>query len=59
MDRVLITGALGQLGSSLQKVLHQKGDFVIATDIRYAKKRTECKFEKLDVLSYNELYRYE
>jgi len=56
MDRVLITGALGQLGSSLQKVLHQKGDFVIATDIRYAKKRTECKFEKLDVLSYNELY---
>ena len=57
MDRVLITGALGQLGSSLQKVLHQKGDFVIATDIRYAKKRTECKFEKLDVLSYNELYK--
>ena len=57
MDRGLITGALGQLGSSLQKVLHQKGDFVIATDIRYAKKRTECKFEKLDVLSYNELYK--
>jgi len=57
MDRVLITGALGQLGSSLQKVLHQKGDFVIATDIRYSKKRTECKFEKLDVLSYNELYK--
>jgi len=57
MDRVLITGALGQLGSSLQKVLYQKGDFVIATDIRYAKKRTECKFEKLDVLSYNELYK--
>lgn len=57
MDRVLITGALGQLGSSLQKVLHQKGDFVIATDIRYSKKKTECKFEKLDVLSYNELYK--
>jgi len=57
MDRVLITGALGQLGSSLQKVLHQKGDFVIASDIRYSKKKTECKFEKLDVLSYNELYK--
>ena len=31
MDRVLITGALGQLGTSLQKALNKKGDFVIAT----------------------------
>ena len=57
MDRVLITGALGQLGTSLQKSLHKKGDFVIATDIRDATKKTKCKFEKLDVLSYNDLFK--
>ena len=57
MDRVLITGALGQLGTSLQKVLHKKGDFVVATDIRDTTKKTKCKFEKLDVLSYDDLYK--
>ena len=57
MDRVLITGALGQLGTSLQKVLHKKGDFVIATDIRDTTKKIECQYEKLDVLSYDELYK--
>ena len=57
MDRVLITGALGQLGTSLQNVLHKKGDFVIATDIRDATNKIECQYEKLDVLSYNELHR--
>ena len=57
MDRVLITGALGQLGTSLQKALHKKGDFVIATDIRDTTKNIECQHEKLDVLSYDELYK--
>ncbi len=57
MDRVLITGALGQLGTSLQKALHKKGDFVIATDIRDTTKKIECQYEKLDVLSYDELYK--
>lgn len=57
MDRVLITGALGQLGTSLQKALNKKGDFVIATDIRDTKKNIECQYEKLDVLSYDELYK--
>ena len=57
MDRVLITGALGQLGTSLQKALHKKGDFVIATDIRDTTKNIECQYEKLDVLSYDELYK--
>ena len=57
MDRVLITGALGQLGTSLQNVLHKKGDFVIATDIRDTTKNIECQYEKLDVLSYDELYK--
>ncbi len=57
MDRVLITGALGQLGTSLQNVLHKKGDFVIATDIRDATNKIECQYEKLDVLSYDELHR--
>ena len=57
MDRVLITGALGQLGTSLQKALHKKVDFVIATDIRDTTKKIECQYEKLDVLSYDELYK--
>lgn len=57
MDRVLITGALGQLGTSLQKALLKKGDFVIATDIRDTTKKIECQYEKLDVLSYDELYK--
>lgn len=57
MDRVLITGALGQLGTSLQKALNKKGDFVIATDIRDTTKNIECQYEKLDVLSYDELYK--
>jgi len=55
MDRVLITGALGQLGSFLQKVYHKKGIFVIATDIRDCPKDIECQYEKLDVLCYEDL----
>jgi len=55
MDRVLITGALGQLGSALQKAFHEKGIFVIATDIRDCPKNLECQYEKLDALCYDDL----
>ncbi len=55
MDRILITGALGQLGSALQKVFHDKGVFVIATDIRDCPKDIECQYEKLDALCQDDL----
>ena len=55
MDRVLITGALGQLGSSLQNVFHDEGIFVIATDIRDCPKNIKCQYEKLDALSQDDI----
>ena len=55
MDRILITGALGQLGSALQKVFCDKGVFVIATDIRDCPKDIECQYEKLDALCQDDL----
>ena len=55
MDRVLITGALGQLGSSLQNVFHDEGIFVIATDIRDCPKNIKCQYEKLDALCQDDL----
>lgn len=54
MQKVLITGALGQIGSELMCALHGKlgGDNIIATDVREPWKEIleNCNYEKLDVL---------
>jgi threonine 3-dehydrogenase len=54
MRKVLITGALGQIGSELMCVLHGKlgGDNIIATDVREPWKEIleNCNYEKLDVM---------
>jgi threonine 3-dehydrogenase len=54
MRKVLITGALGQIGSELMCALHGKlgGDNIIATDVREPWKEIleNCNYEKLDVM---------
>lgn len=59
MNRILITGALGQLGSELVKRLsNQDNTFVLATDIRFPQSLTyPCSFEQLDVLNHLKLSR--
>ncbi|RPF54012.1 L-threonine 3-dehydrogenase [Aquisalibacillus elongatus] len=60
MKKILITGALGQIGSELTMALREKygQNQVIATDIREADSPvvTEGPFEVLDVTDYNAMY---
>ncbi|MGY8946199.1 MAG: NAD-dependent epimerase/dehydratase family protein [Flavobacteriales bacterium] len=51
MERILITGALGQLGHEFIKHFSKKGIFVLATDIKDPPKNLPCLFEYLDVLN--------
>ncbi|MBN09439.1 MAG: NAD-dependent epimerase [Flavobacteriaceae bacterium] len=55
MNRILITGALGQLGSALLKHYHDKGIFVLATDIHECPKGLVYNYEKLDALNFEGL----
>ena len=50
MDRILITGALGQLGSEFIKYFKKSNSFVLATDIRNPKTKLSCQFENANTL---------
>ncbi len=55
MNRILITGALGQLGIEFIKYFEKLNLFVLATDIRNCKKDISCEFVQCDVLKKNKL----
>tara|TARA_B100000768_G_scaffold181770_1_gene206331 strand:- start:486 stop:1400 length:915 start_codon:yes stop_codon:yes gene_type:complete len=55
MDRILITGALGQLGIEFIKHFKKSNFFVLATDIRNPKEKLNCIFENADVLDKNKI----
>jgi len=55
MDRILITGALGQLGVEFIKYFKKYNLFVLATDVRNPKKKLNCTFENADVLDKNRI----
>ena len=45
MERILITGALGQLGQEFIKFFNKNNTYVLATDIRSPLKVLSCDFE--------------
>lgn len=51
MERILITGALGQLGNAFVKNFNKTNSYLLATDIKHPKKKINCDFEILDVLN--------
>ena len=55
MNRILITGALGQLGIEFIKYFKKLNLFVLATDIRECKKDISCEFIQCDVLDKNKI----
>ena len=55
MDRILITGALGQLGSEFIKYFEKTNSFVLATDIRNPEKKLYCQFENANALDKRRL----
>lgn len=61
MEKILITGAAGQLGSELTQSLTELygGEAVIATDLNQAEsyKFDYCRFETLDVMDRNSMSR--
>lgn len=50
MDRILITGALGQLGIEFIKYFEKSNSFVLATDIKTPKEKLYCQFENANAL---------
>jgi len=50
MDRILITGALGQLGTEFIKHFEKSNVFVLATDIKLPKSKLSCEFEQANSL---------
>jgi len=50
MDRILITGALGQLGTEFIKHFEKLNVFILATDIKLPKSKLSCEFEQVDSL---------
>jgi nucleoside-diphosphate-sugar epimerase len=55
MERVLITGALGQLGHEFIKFFIKKNIYVLASDIRYPKEKLNCDFEIVDAMDNERL----
>ena len=55
MNRILITGALGQLGIEFIKYFNNSNIFVLATDIRECENEISCEFIQCDVLEKNKL----
>ena len=50
MERILITGALGQLGQKFIKFFNKNNTYVLATDIRSPLKVLSCDFEIADAM---------
>ena len=55
MERVLITGALGQLGYEFIKFFIKKNIYVLASDIRHPKEKLNCDFEIVDAMDNKRL----
>jgi nucleoside-diphosphate-sugar epimerase len=55
MERVLITGALGQLGHEFIKFFIKKNIYVLASDIRHPKEKLNCDFEIVDAMDNERL----
>ena len=55
MQRILITGALGQLGLEFIKYFKKSDVYVLATDIRTPSEKLSCEFEKADALDKDRL----
>ncbi|MBL6649863.1 MAG: NAD-dependent epimerase/dehydratase family protein [Flavobacteriaceae bacterium] len=55
MERVLITGALGQLGIEFIKYFKKNNIYVLATDIKSPSKELSCDFEIADALDKEHL----
>ena len=55
MERVLITGALGQLGHEFIKFFIKKNIYVLASDIKYPKEKLNCDFEIVDAMDNERL----
>ena len=55
MERVLITGALGQLGIEFIKYFEKNNTYVLATDIKFPSKKLSCDFEIADALDKESL----
>ena len=55
MERVLITGALGQLGHEFIKFFIKKNIYVLASDIRHPEEKLNCDFEIVDAMDNKRL----
>ena len=55
MDRILITGALGQLGIEFIDHFKKLNSFVLATDIKNPKEKLSCEFELANVLDKDKM----
>ena len=55
MERVLITGALGQLGQEFIKFFIKKNIYVLASDIRHPEEKLNCDFEIIDAMDNKRL----
>lgn len=55
MDRILITGALGQLGSEFIKYFEKSNSFVLATDIKNPIKKLHCQYENVNALDKDKI----
>ena len=56
MERIIITGALGQLGREFIKFFNKNNTYVLATDIRSPLEDLSCDFEIADAtVSYTHL----
>ena len=55
MERILITGALGQLGQEFIKYLIKNNIYVLASDIRSPKNKLNCDFEVANAMDKERL----
>ena len=55
MERILITGALGQLGQEFIKYFVKNNIYVLASDIRSPKNKLNCDFEVANAMDINRL----
>ena len=55
MERILITGALGQLGQEFIKYFIKNNIYVLASDIRSAKNKLNCDFEVANAMDKERL----